>query len=789
MRSGQTSIWLAQLTAISPLADARLANDRSGPIVLHVSKVEPCTPHFYVYVDNLGVISTDEAKVSTAMSELQECFNSKGLELHASEITRDSVEALGCVLEGRKMRSRCNSKRLWKIHHGIKGLLAKGRCTGKALEVVIGHCTFLGLISRGSLSCFHSVYSFIQKYYGEVASLWPSVRSELSAFMGLCFLMVQDWWRPWNRLVTSSDSSLAGYGACKSWWPKKVVSDVGRVLERSRFRRKDSHSARESALTSAGFHLKGTEWSPFDEKSLLDIADSGWEVVTSFPEIPSGALKRKLWTPMFWGKWEHKENIGILEARAILKSIKRVCLTRYGHDIRHLHLSDNLGVVLSVERSRSRNFKLLKVIRCIAALCFSRNVQLAIRWIPSEFNISDEPSRIFDPGDSKLLVDLIHVDDFESFSPQVASHAHASQSAQKATDSPPCRQQLQQAKADSSSSADLRVTGATCASPKGEPLQSEATGPRFSEEETHRSSGSTTLFAKDQCRADTATFAKKGRGCGDGVRERQYLIRDGGREKRRQLSHAAKEAKKATAEESRRDHGWSPAREESFGSGGYLCKSQGELQQEMAGNKHHGKVERCQPGECGSSGRVVGEVVQSEIPGWGRRPLRRLHVGIHHGYEAGLQSHGRQEDSSSMESPSRLAQAVPISLEACVPFSSMGCFELADGCAWPCQQSRVQPAPGLDLPQTRRFAEAEEVGACAAYCGGDHTLVHPHKPERDNGCVKSGHQGRQRSSGFRIGCSSSTRFWKSLRRANPWRKFGTSPMGSIWQSFTNVRQS
>ena len=144
------------------------------------------------------------------------------------------------------------------------------------------------------------------------------------------------------------------------------------------------------------------------------------KLILDFEEVPSGALKRHIWSPMFWGGWLYKENIGILEARMVLKSLKRICLTRYGHDIRQLHLRDNLGVVLSIDRFRSKNYKLLKIIRCIAAYCFGRNISFSIRWMPSELNISDEPSRIHDPSDSKLLVDLIGSPDFECFFPQGA---------------------------------------------------------------------------------------------------------------------------------------------------------------------------------------------------------------------------------------------------------------------------------------------------------------------------------------------------------------------------------
>ena len=730
--------------SISPLTDAKLASDRGGPVILHVSKDVDSSAHFYVYVDNLGVISVDESEVKVAMEELQACFNSKGLELHGSEITQGSVEALGCVLDGNRMRSRCNAKRLWRVHHGIKGLLNRGRCSGKALEIVIGHCTFLGLISRGSLACFHSVYSFIQKNYGQVASLWQSVVNELTAFMGLCFLLVQDWWRPWNRLVTSSDSSLVGYGACKSWWPKDLVAESGRVQERSRFRRRDSHSARESALVAAGFHLKGTTWSPVDEKTMNEIAESGWEVVDDFPEIPSGALKRNLWTPVFWGKWEHKENIGILEARTILKSIKRVCMTRYGHDIRHLHLSDNLGVVLSIERYRSRNFKVLKVIRCIAAYCFSRNVQLAIRWIPSELNVSDEPSRIHDPSDSKLLVDLVVAGDFERFSPQSSPLPHANATSEKATEPSPCERTSRQATADCDQVQDPQPDSSIGSDAQVISRSEEDPGSGICDWKTEGWEGQTSLPAQVRKGVSSLVGQEEVRGgVSGGVRQRQHVVRSEGRARRRMESHIAKQAKKTTAEKGGLADVWERAWKEHPGDGGHICKGPRKLHSEVGRTFEVGQIQGCELGQCGSFGFNACGTLRPEISGRRGCSLWGLHVGLPHGHETGVQPDGRQEDPKSLAVTTRMAQVVPISLETCLPIGSLGGFELADGCARPSQQSCVQPAPGLFLPSARHFAEAEEVGPSEAHCWGDHALVDPHEPERDFRCFEGWDERRQ----------------------------------------------
>ncbi|CAK8988362.1 unnamed protein product, partial [Durusdinium trenchii] len=404
--------------SVDTLQQAVLTQDRGGPVVLRLGKEQADNTHFYVYVDNLGVLDTDAANVELAMQGLQQHFNSLGLELHASEVSCGAIESLGCILDGSNLKSAVNPKRLWKVHQALTGLLGRGRCSGQALEKVVGHCTFCSLMNRRTLVCFSACYAFIHARYNEVATLWPSVRKELEAFRGCLFLLSQDWWRQWNRNVTSSDSSLGGFGCCHAWWPKTVVAKVGRVQERSRFKRSAGHSARESALTAAGFHYDGAAWGRVDHVTAKRLCELGWEVDSSFEEVPARFLGRSFWTPRFWGKWKHAEPIGVLEARTVLKCIKRLALTRFGHDLRHLHLCDNLGVVLCFERSRSKSFKLLRILREFSAYCLARNIHVAVRWIPSELNISDEPSRIHDENSSKLLVDLL--DDFVEpiFSPR-----------------------------------------------------------------------------------------------------------------------------------------------------------------------------------------------------------------------------------------------------------------------------------------------------------------------------------------------------------------------------------
>ncbi|CAK9070805.1 unnamed protein product [Durusdinium trenchii] len=123
--------------SVDTLQQAVLTQDRGGPVVLRLGKEQADNTHFYVYVDNLGVLDTDAANVELAMQGLQQHFNSLGLELHASEVSCGAIESLGCILDGSNLKSAVNPKRLWKVHQALTGLLGRGRCSGQeALDAV-----------------------------------------------------------------------------------------------------------------------------------------------------------------------------------------------------------------------------------------------------------------------------------------------------------------------------------------------------------------------------------------------------------------------------------------------------------------------------------------------------------------------------------------------------------------------------------------------------------------------------------------------------------------------------
>ena len=63
--------------------------------------------------------------------------------------------------------------------------------------------------------------------------------------------------------------------------------------------------------------------------------------------------------------------------------------------MKHLYVVDNLSLCLANTKKRTSSFQLVQVIRSIGALALATGSHCISRWIPSEVNPADEPSRCF----------------------------------------------------------------------------------------------------------------------------------------------------------------------------------------------------------------------------------------------------------------------------------------------------------------------------------------------------------------------------------------------------------
>jgi hypothetical protein len=189
-----------RLAALDILADSKIINDRAGTAVYRprdyfgdAASSAPRIRFHYAYVDNLGCLDPKMRDVESFVQDVQKDFGDVGLDIHETEILEGGGITLGTEVDGRNFRTTVSDKRRHRLRSGLLAMLTRRTVSGRQVEAIVGHCTFCGLIERGSLSCFHAVYLFRHAHYEERVRLWESVRQELKAFRGLLLILNANW--------------------------------------------------------------------------------------------------------------------------------------------------------------------------------------------------------------------------------------------------------------------------------------------------------------------------------------------------------------------------------------------------------------------------------------------------------------------------------------------------------------------------------------------------------------------------------------------------------------------
>ena len=382
-----------------------LLSDRGRPLVLIVGR-HGLPPRQYVYVDNLGVIGPDGTVVASVLDTVIAEFMRHGLLIHERQITTTEVDVLGVVVDGTRRHSRLSQKRFWTVRGAITHTLSRRKVAGFMLEAVVGHATFCGLVRRPVLSVFHATYAFIAQSYTTPVPLWASVRQELETFRGLMVLLVSNWCLDWSTTAYSTDASLFGWGATSRTIDVELAKRVGRVRERNRYRDPGHVAARAAALGFVDDEHAAAATVPLDVEGPGDFLDSGalgddrLVADPQFEELPEELLDETQWKVISAKPWARVEDIMVLEARGVAHTVIRLAQFGVVRNMRVIVINDNLGLVLCMDRSRAKSFKVLLQVRRVAACALARNLRIVVRWVPSERNSADAPSRVFQPKTS-----------------------------------------------------------------------------------------------------------------------------------------------------------------------------------------------------------------------------------------------------------------------------------------------------------------------------------------------------------------------------------------------------
>ena len=119
---------------------------------------------------------------------------------------------------------------------------------------------------------------------------------------------------------------------------------------------------------------------------------TGWEYGMPPSPVPEAWSNRR-WRLGAQQQWRNPEHNNITEGRCVVMAVQRLSRCRKGRQCRMLVVTDSLVVLGSFRKGRSSNQGFLYLSRRLAGLTMGYNIRVALRYVPSERNMADGPSR------------------------------------------------------------------------------------------------------------------------------------------------------------------------------------------------------------------------------------------------------------------------------------------------------------------------------------------------------------------------------------------------------------
>ena len=348
------------------------------------------------YCDNIHSISLQERSCNEGKSKIVDELSHMGFIIHEDEEASLLFNTLGGVIDGDKGEVRMTEQRAWNLIQAFEHV-AEHPTSPDTIQRLLGHAMFFSTLNRNGMSVFRSLYDFVDKG-GSTRYLTRRESRECRIFAGLVPLLFASIRNSWSETVYCSDASPDGHGLCARDMPEHEVAAIGRWNERWRYRRLEPHdwAPRQRALgrdplvdVSTVLGLRG-EWDDCHDVAVND----------DFPEVPKHVCNKDHWRTVLMGKWDNtSEHITLKEGRALVLCLKRLCRCSSNRHKRHLVLVDNLALAMAANKGRAKIFSMLRITQQLSALALVGSFSCRVRWVPSEYNPSDGPSRgQVDPG-------------------------------------------------------------------------------------------------------------------------------------------------------------------------------------------------------------------------------------------------------------------------------------------------------------------------------------------------------------------------------------------------------
>ena len=412
----------------------------AGPEQILVDKklaplLEPGRPVQSVYVDNfttVGVTSKDVLGAGKAFSDRCEFL---GFTTHADTAIAKCLDTVGIRLDIGGKRLLHKPQRIWRFYLATVHLVRRRCVQYDWLAIWLGHACWIAGLAPSLLSICQDIYPFATQRRGLRGPIPRRIAREMQDMANLAFLSGVDLAAPYGPELYCGDSSGFAWGLITSPATDAEQRDVGRFRERWRFK----HCEEPPSAVPTPDSLCNGEGLPSalgggdgvwlrDEGMVLDSAVVGVPAAVrrsfgfgkrpkrskvcsvpndnlardrrlvyrpeGIPTLPPALVVDDRFTLAIQKQWEFPEHINVLELRVAVSAVQRAARDSRHLGKRLLVLSDNMVAVCLLEKGRSRIRGLNRLCRKAAAYLLATGMDLRMRYLETDRNPADGPSRM-----------------------------------------------------------------------------------------------------------------------------------------------------------------------------------------------------------------------------------------------------------------------------------------------------------------------------------------------------------------------------------------------------------
>lgn len=357
------SVFLAQT-----VHEHFLAHDPAMPAQPRIGRDQPVDPAkgaHVVYIDDFNMMHGQRDIIDSEFQTSRARYPANGLDNNTKKDVPPTQEAkvLGLVVNGRRGRLELPAEKCTQLILATQSLLSIGECSGHTLSKVIGHWTWFALVRRPALSVFNAAYQFTVSAGARVRRLWPSVRRELMVICDLAPLIWSSITNDWFDRAVAFDASTLAAGVCSApASPSDIAAELHHVV------RNGAAVVLDGVVEETSHHMPQASLEP-------PLHGARWATVIARP----------------WG-WD--DHINVLEVQAALLAVRWVLSHPSAICARVLLFGDSQVALGCLAKGRSSSYRLLRLLRRVAALVLASGLRPAYRWLPSAANPADGPSRL-----------------------------------------------------------------------------------------------------------------------------------------------------------------------------------------------------------------------------------------------------------------------------------------------------------------------------------------------------------------------------------------------------------